>query len=244
MRPLAFVDLDDTLFCAARKSSEVGCEPVAYGATGSPQSFMSAKQRRFFENLSRDADLVPTTGRTVAALKRVRLPLGERAICSHGGIILGSDGRAEPEWAERILLAARHCQDVLHELCDQVRYEAERVGCNVRARVIVDDEIPLYVSVKHEGGEANQLREFVPVVHSAVPAGWRLIQNGNNVTILPPFLGKEQAVAWFLENRAKPNVLVLGVGDSLSDVPFLALCDFALMPVRSQLFAALPRPDA
>ena len=65
-------------------------------------------------------------------------------------------------------------------------------------------------------------------------------RNGNNAAFLPPFLGKEHAVAYLLPElrRRHPDAPVIGIGDSLTDAPFMQLCDFAMMPAGSQLAAA------
>ena len=73
-----------------------------------------------------------------------------------------------------------------------------------------------------------------------MPANWTLHRNGNNVAFMPPFLGKDRAVASFLPALRDrfPTAPVIGIGDSLTDAPYMALCDFAMTPAGSQLARA------
>jgi hypothetical protein len=237
--PLVFVDLDDTLFCSRRKTLDESAEPIAYRSDGEPLSFMTGRQRAFLEWLSRDAVLVPTTGRNAAALGRVRLKFTDHAICSFGGLILRPDGSTEPRWRAYVEEQARAALPRLGALLEAIRVEAARVGVDVRARSVADDGIELYLSIKHNADDAAALAALVPFVERHLPEGWRIGLNDNNLAVLPGFLGKERAVAWYLEQLAAPHAFVLGAGDSFSDAPFLALCDYVLTPAQSQLFARM-----
>jgi hypothetical protein len=237
--PLVFVDLDDTLFCSRRKTPDENAEPIAYRADGVALSFMTGRQRSFFEWLSRDAVLVPTTGRNAAALGRVRLRFTDHAICSFGGLMLRPDDSPEPRWRAHIEQEARAALPQLGALLEMIRIEASRAGIDVRARSITDDGLELYLSIKHNADDAAALAALVPFVERHLPAGWRLGLNDNNLAVLPGFLGKEKAVAWYLEHLAAPHAFVLGAGDSFSDAPFLALCDYVLTPAQSQLFGRM-----
>jgi hydroxymethylpyrimidine pyrophosphatase-like HAD family hydrolase len=237
--PLVFVDLDDTLFCSRRKTPDAGAEPIAYRSDGVALSFMTARQSAFFEWLSRDAVIVPTTGRNAAALGRVRLRFVAHAICSFGGLLLCPDGSPEPRWRAYIEEQARAALPRLGTLLEMIRMEAARVGVDVRARSVADDGLELYLSIKHNADDAAALAALVPFIESHLPEGWRIGLNDNNLAVLPAFLGKEKAVAWYLEHLAAPHAFVLGAGDSFSDAPFLALCDYVLTPAQSQLFRQL-----
>jgi predicted mannosyl-3-phosphoglycerate phosphatase (HAD superfamily) len=57
------------------------------------------------------------------------------------------------------------------------------------------------------------------------------------MALLPPFADKEKAVA-FLMRRIRDTVLnplFLGLGDSITDLPFLRLCHYAITPRGSQI---------
>ncbi len=74
--------------------------------------------------------------------------------------------------------------------------------------------------------------------HPAVQAGsvyWHI--NGNNLAALPKIIAKEHAVAYLLAKHHQEHgeVLSFGAGDSNTDAPFLALCDYAVVPKNKQL---------
>ena len=62
-------------------------------------------------------------------------------------------------------------------------------------------------------------------------------RNGNNLAILPNALNKSHAVAYVTEKlRAEHgDILTFGIGDSKSDARFMAACDYAIVPRRTQL---------
>lgn len=230
MRRLLFLDLDDTLFHSRRKVDPAGGEPVGFASDGSEDSFMRPHQRAFFDWISDGAEVIPTTGRSVAAYQRVRLPFTSWAICAFGGVILRPDGTVHLGWREQIAGPAEAARERLAALNDWTLATG-----GVRARVIEDDGLPLYVSVK-----TDVLPSLAPLgerLRPLLPAGWRLHIHGPNLAILPAFLGKELAVRWFLDTVAGPDTVTFGVGDSVSDGPFMALCDFAITPGRAPLLA-------
>lgn len=237
--PILFVDLDDTLFHSARKTGGARGKAVAFDRGGAPVSFMTDRQNAFFRWLARDAEVVATTGRSTAAYRRVCLPLEGYAICSHGGLILQPDGHPEPRWHGRIGTEARAHRSLLESLAATACSRAEATGVDARVRTISEDDLDLYVSIKHNRENGSELARLAPALAQDLPAGWRLCLNANNLALLPPFLGKDLAVSWFLEEIAGEGAFAIGVGDSLSDAPFMALCDYALTPSRSQLFSSV-----
>lgn len=232
MRRVVFVDLDDTLFHTRHKTgAHASLVAVAFTSDGAPASFMNERQRAFYDWIAHGADVVPTTGRNAAAYRRVSLPFGGWAICSFGGLVLRPDGTADPDWRAR--MAALVEPDTLASLAGVVR------GEGIRVRIVEDDGLPLYLSIKCAVGDNARLGPVRDAMTGAAPPGWQIHLNGHNLSVLPPFLGKEHAVRWYRANVAGEDALAIGVGDSLSDAPFLAACDFAVAPSQSQLLLEL-----
>lgn len=101
--------------------------------------------------------------------------------------------------------------------------------------------MPLYALAKHADADHDALFAVVDAAVPALPPGWTDHRNGNNVALMPPYLGKRHAVAHILpglRNRF-PDAPVIGIGDSRTDAPFMGLCDFAMMPTRSQLAGSM-----
>lgn len=239
MRRVVFVDLDDTLFQTARKNPEADRQ-AAIDKDGKPLSFRCARQEAFFDWLAGDAMVVPVTGRSVDAFLRVTLPLGKRAICSFGGVILDADGHPEPEWHSKMEGAAQATSTLMENLLGMVSAAAVTHQVDVRHRIIRDAGLPLYISVKHNTGSGAETARLAKAVSSRLPEDWTLHLNSNNMALLPPFLGKAAAVAFFRERFLDEGpVLTVGVGDSLTDVGFMSLCDYAIAPTKSQIVSIL-----
>lgn len=238
-RRIAFCDLDDMLFQSRRKSDGDDLTPVVFQSNGKPISFQTPPQRALFNLLAASTRLIPTTGRNTKWMQRVKLPFSDYAICSFGAVIFGPDRVPEPGWHDLISDQATACHLELASYRDQVVAEASRRCIDVRVNTAVDQGLELYVTVKHRQRNAEELAQLAQAIESELQQGWWLHVNGRNMAICPPFLGKEKAVAYFLSQLAGPHDLVLGLGDSLSDVGFMSACDFAVSPVDSQIFSSL-----
>jgi hypothetical protein len=106
-------------------------------------------------------------------------------------------------------------------------------------RVLSEEGMGLYVLAKHEETDEAALHSTVDAMVGELPEGWRVHRNGNNAALMPPWLGKEHAVGALLPRLRErhPDAPVIGIGDSLTDAPYMALCDYAMMPRGSQLAA-------
>lgn len=241
MRRVVFVDLDDTLFQTQRKNPHAD-RLAAVDRDGKPLSFRCGRQEAFLDWLAKDALVVPVTGRSVDAFRRVTIPFHGHAVCSFGGVILDSDGNPDPEWLGLMAEAAAGTAGTMDILLGTVADAAAGHRVDVRHRIIRDAGLPLYISVKHNAGDGVETARLAAAVSPAVPEGWTLHLNGNNMALLPPFLGKAAAVSFLLERFVGGGpVLTIGVGDSLTDVGFMSLCDFAVAPAKSQIVSVLSR---
>ena len=99
--------------------------------------------------------------------------------------------------------------------------------------------------IKHVDGTENTLKKLLDSiikVHPHIVDGslyWHL--NGNNLAVLPKIINKESAVSYLIDGykRQHPELVTFGAGDSKTDAPFMALCDYALIPKNTQLFNTL-----
>lgn len=245
IRAVALVDLDDTLFQTLRKRPddvpEADMTPVGYAKTGEPLSYATPRQMSFSTWLSETTRLIPVTARSLDALRRVRIPY-TAAICAHGAVLLDDRGQVDAEWAAEIAdLAAEHAP-ALAELAARIEAAAAARNVRLNVRVLTEDGVGIYVLAKHPDADEAVLHAVVDDMAHALPPGWTQHRNGNNVALMPPFLGKARAVERLLPRlRAEhPAAPIIGIGDSLTDAPFMALCDFAMTPRGSQLAAAFP----
>ena len=241
MKRYIFLDLDDTLFQSRRK-----CPPgepvkeISHSANGQPTSFITNQQQEFFKWLTDGAEVIPTTARSIDSFQRVNIPFTGYAICSFGGIILEPDGNCHPDWQTYIAPLVKQHRDFLFVAAKSVKDFAELQEIDVRIRIVSDAGYDFYVSIKHNQSHVGELDRIVEFMQAHLPSDWRIHFNDNNVGLLPPYLGKEYAVSWFIERYINVrDSLIIGVGDSLTDADFMALGDYAIMPPRSQLFTSL-----
>ena len=246
IRAIALVDLDDTLFQTLGKCppdiARDRLTPLGFTRDGAPLSFATPRQMRFLAWLAETTLLVPVTARSLDALRRVRIPFAA-AVCAHGGVILDDLGHVDAAWAREIATEAAVHAAALASHADAIAAEAGRTGTAVTVRVLTEDGVPLYVLAKHADADAAALNRVVDAAVRGLPSGWTDHRNGNNVALMPPYLGKRHAVARLLPGlrAAHPDAPVLGIGDSRTDAPFMALCDYAMMPTGSQLAGEILR---
>lgn len=249
---VALVDLDDTLFQTRRKCpDDVAASdlvPFGYTADGEAISFATPKQMALIRWLEAHTYLIAVTARSTDALTRTRLNY-DRAVVAHGGgIVDHHPNRPAPDrsfrasWRQR-MTSSLTFDNELNRLVQEIKDEGARLGLGVRARVISEDGVPLYVVAKHARPEGNdpELYAACAAVIAGVPSDWTVHTNGNNVAFLPPGLGKAAAVAWLIPQLRDQfgGAPVIGIGDSLTDAPYMDLCDFAMTPTASQLWAKL-----
>ncbi|MBX9940962.1 MAG: hypothetical protein K2Y32_17000 [Candidatus Obscuribacterales bacterium] len=243
---VAFCDVDDSLISNSRTAPCAQSEPCAFDDKGAVCGYVTPRQKALNKLLSQGAVIVPTTARSSKGLAGVQFAFPVAySIVSFGGLILCPDGEPEPRFYAMIKQGAERYKGVLEDLLALVQREAESRGICLRSRVVVDCGLPLYLSVKHNDKSRPGYKEELALIRNlaaeyiAVMAPEFAIHlNGNFLAVLPPFLRKEYAVRWFLENIA-PGVMSIGFGDSVTDLDFAAECDYVLMPSVSQAFEHL-----
>lgn len=244
MRPLILVDLDDTLFQSRRKCPVAvpseSLSALGFARDGTPIGFATPRQVAFLSWLSETGLLIPITGRSREGLMRVRIPF-KTAVCAHGGLILDEKGATDVDWSCRIAQAAASYAETLAALRDEAIALSARLCAGVRARIVSEENTDLYLVLKHESGDAASLATLFEHLAPRVEPDWTLHRNGNNAALLPPFLGKAKAVQALLPRLREQysHAPTIGIGDSLTDASFMALCDYTMTPTGSQLGIAM-----
>lgn len=238
-RPLALVDLDDTLFQTARKMAEgSGRHPASFDVNGQVSGYMSDVQKDFVEWLLATTDVVPVTARSAEAFSRVRLGFTQGAVCSHGAVILNPDGTVNQPWQAKMQVLLAAFQARLPALCASTLKLGEQMDISLRGWVVEEAGQQHYVVIKHNTGvDADLLRVCEAVKAKGLIDGMHYHINGNNLALLPNGLAKQVAVEHLLQLDIAQNGLrpVLGFGDSITDLGFMELCSFWSTPSRSQL---------
>ena len=235
---VTLMDIDDTILQARRKCGEEPCEPVGYNIHGEPVGFMRRSQRELFDRLAASTTIIPCTARDAQTLARVRLPFHSYKICSYGGCILKPDGAVEESWHARIRVEAGATLGRLEALERLLLEAAADLQVDARIWNIGDNGLPLYLCAKHHQKDTAELHRLIAPLRANLPQGWTLHFNDSNVAAIPGYLGKEHAARWLLSEVLQP-ALVLGMGDSFVDLPFMGLCHYAMIPSHSQIFSHL-----
>lgn len=238
MNTIVFMDLDDSIFQTRRKCGEPGPLRVgALGGDGAPLSFLRPGQAHLFEHVFQGAAVVPVTARNLDSFGRVVLNFEHGAIVDFGGLILTPAGEVDQQWlAETRPLCLTSRGRLLEALAGaEELVEKARLGC--RVRLIGDQGLDFYVQAKNHNGRLEELDEIMALFSERFP-DLAIHRNGNNLAALPPFLNKARALPYHLEKHLGhlgPERLVLALGDSLTDVDFMRLCDYLIIPAGSQL---------
>ncbi len=247
-RIVIFLDLDDTILQTAPKCpADQPLMPAAFNRAGEALSFMTRAQQRLLDFWLEQGVVIPVTGRTDDALARVAIEFTSWRITHHGAVIRRAD-RSLPTWwyveVRPLLVAA---QPLLWGL--SARLSAEAAG-RYRVSNHSVDEWLTYVSVKTDADEAVLLDVRERLESRGLPPELTVHCNGNNLALTVRGAQKHDAVRRVTAELEREGPLVtIGAGDSLTDLPFMRVCDFALTPRHSQIqretwgAAEAPRAD-
>jgi hydroxymethylpyrimidine pyrophosphatase-like HAD family hydrolase len=248
MQSYIFLDLDDTLFQTLRKCALGADDPSlqarAFLPDGTPNSYATHKQQWLWQWLAKGFKIVPVTGRDAYAFDRVMLPFQEEVVLNHGAVILDKQRTIDSVWMSGMMQALPQYHEKLLEVWAEIETYCNRYN-GFKPRLVHDFDTLWYGVIKHVDGTETTLKTLlnsIIKVHPHIVGGslyWHL--NGNNLAILPKIINKESAVRYLIDGykQQHPELLTFGAGDSKSDAPFMALCDYALIPKNTQLFNTL-----
>lgn len=238
--PIAFIDLDDTLFQTHRRIvPQADFKMVTTDKAGQPLAYMTPIQQQFAQWLLHSADVIPVTARSVEALSRVDLPFRFGAVCSHGGTILNADQTVNQDWQVHMQETLAADQERMQHLMDTLQQIASQFG-SIRTWIVEEQGLGLYVVAKQNTDhEHPQAPIFLPeLLHALAPEitqGFYFHLNGNNLAFIPDKVSKAAAVKFLIQQQHLQQRAIIGFGDSLSDVAFLDQCHWWGMPNHSQL---------
>jgi hypothetical protein len=238
-----FTDLDDTLFQTARKLPPALREGARHAATAlnGAHSLMTPAQGALLAWMQAGLT-IPVTARGSEAFGRVTLDFSGPAVVANGAVILGPDGAPDLDWQGRVRAALAPDLPALLGLPEAMRALAQDRGMQIRTWVVEEPGLGgAYAVAKAEPGTPEaRLADLVAPVEAHLAglgaAGWTTHRNGNNLALIPPAVSKRAATAHLLARyRAAGPVLSIGVGDSVSDLGFMRLCDLWMTPAGSQI---------
>lgn len=230
-----FLDLDDTILQTAPKCPPgEPVEPAAVDRAGRALSFMTRAQRRLLEFWVERGEVIPVTGRTDDALARVMIEFRSWRITHHGAVIRQPDGGLPPWWHDEIRPLLVAAEASLRDIAARMAEGAATGGYRV-SRHSVEERLT-YLSVKSDDDGTALGRLRARLEESGLPPELALHHNGNNFALMVKGAQKHDAVRRVARDLEREGPIVtVGAGDSLTDIPFLRACDFALVPKHSQI---------
>lgn len=238
-RPVLYTDLDDTLFQTARKMPEPVSETrLAAIATNGHHSYMTEAQHRMTRWLLAAMRVIPVTARSTDALSRCQIPFESWKIAANGAVILDRAGTPDPDWSARIRAVSDAARDGLEALDAAV--SANNGADRLRHWIVTEAGMPVYFCVKSNSDEA-WLDDIEQTLRDIAGAAFRSHRNGNNLSYTPHGISKLDAVL-AVEQKIGGDAPRFGMGDSLTDLPFMGVCTMMMIPPGSQIDAAIGRP--
>ncbi|MDS4020964.1 MAG: hypothetical protein RKR03_10750 [Candidatus Competibacter sp.] len=234
-RIVIFLDLDDTILQTAPKCPPgEPVVPAAMDRAGQALSFMTRAQQRLLAFWLEQGTVIPVTGRTDDALARVAIEFKSWRITHHGAVIRRPDGRLPPWWHAEVQPLLVAAEPRLRAIAARLGAGAATGGYRVSSHSVA--ERLTYVSVKSDDDGRALSRLRVQLEETGLPSELALHHNGNNLALVVKGTQKHDAVRRVAAELERDGpIATIGAGDSLTDLPFLRACDFALVPRASQI---------
>ncbi len=234
------MDLDDTIFQTARKCAlNSNLTSIAFGRAGDPLSFMTDRQKYLFSFVNKHSVVIPNTARNFDSFERVSLSFKDRVILNFGGIILDKNRTIDNVWFDKIKSKSLYFDEYLHDVLNFINTIILNEKLTSTARIIGDFGLNFYVVVKNFDKNVSDLLIIKSYVDKFIEGAETYIHfNDNNLCVIPRYLNKSNAVSYVIDNYIVPlkeDFLTIGMGDSNSDLDFLKICDYILIPSSSQI---------
>lgn len=241
-RLLFFCDIDDSLMTSRRKT-KAGRRylEAAINSREEPCSFFSEQHLLLIDLIQRSANFfIPVTGRSSSSLARVNIRFNSYVIASHGAVILTPDLKLSESWRHSIETDITAWQPELLTLYSRLEAVLPQTLRDSRISLVWDKGIASYISVKGKPERLNELLENLDFDLQSLPFQTHL--NDRNLAILPPYASKARALTFLFDEMGLCDTdLTIALGDSLSDLEFMGLCDMSMCPADSQIQRRLQR---
>jgi hydroxymethylpyrimidine pyrophosphatase-like HAD family hydrolase len=235
-------DLDNTLFhrsWGGEDSVAATWHPAAEGEDRVPSSWIRGSTHRLMEALGRSFALVPVTARDMDSFSRVNvagLNLGGPAVVANGALILGADGTPDAAWEKRMTDLLSPWEAELNGMCEWL---VARSTGRARPRLVTGPGgLPAYLVAKAEEGWWNST-EGKAVLGDRDWAGCKVAVLGTELQVLPPGVGKQEAVTEVRDRFFGGRPPLMCMGDMPQDLQFMCLGGLMAMPVGSVLEQSL-----
>jgi hydroxymethylpyrimidine pyrophosphatase-like HAD family hydrolase len=120
-------------------------------------------------------------------------------------------------------------------------------GAAARSWIVEEYGAPVYFCVKMNASGAQEVQGGITAAAELLTSRFDLSgleqhTNGNNLSFTPTGISKREACRHLIDSiRDGSGAPLIGIGDSLTDLPFMGLCDFIMTPSGSQIADLMAR---
>lgn len=229
---LLFLDLDDTIFQTRRKNKDATIQ-ATYPANIEKASYMSNSQSLMFELFYNNPDvmIIPVTARDIEQYKRTEISKKSLIAVTYFAGMIVHNNEIDLHWQKNIQDNYKKMQLDISTIFTDLQQELDP---SIFKSHIVED---FYIVIKNKFNssfEHNQQNEILKLLLlKKITDEYFIHHNNNNISIIPKFIDKKNAVKYLIE-KYQPE-LTIGMGDSFTDINFMNLCDFKIIPTQSQI---------
>jgi hydroxymethylpyrimidine pyrophosphatase-like HAD family hydrolase len=231
---ILFSDIDDTLIHTKQKLDRDREAVVgAYSRDGEEHSFFYKGTKNFIDRvISSGIEFIPTTARNLNSYKRTVFYENSdisTAILNFGGEIL-VENELDREWQS--LIEEKYSKiEPIEEIYESLEIEMRNLNFVIKT---IDG---FYVSLynRYHLNDETVLKEAREILQNFTNKNqsFYLYENSNSFAILPNCLNKSFAVEYLIEKHNP--LLTIGAGDNISDLDFMKLTSFHLVPNESDI---------
>ena len=226
-----FSDLDDTLIQTKRKTDFNKKVIVgSYTKEGAENSYFYEGTKIFVDNIIESGiNFIPTTARNLDSYKRTVFFNNKEikhVILNFGALIIFEDEEDE-NWSNIIKLQYSKVKSMIL-LCSELNLLLKNEELDLVVKII--DSYYISVYNKNDLDNLDVIEKIRNTLNLFVVDNpdFYVYENDNSFGILPNFLNKKFAVEYLMEKLSP--ILTIGAGDNISDLDFMKLADFKLLP--------------
>jgi len=235
-KAVVFLDIDDTIINRIQATDDD--IPVAFDENGSPVGYMTTAQRWLLETLLHNAMVVPTTGRSLETFQRVRLPFDSFRILSFGAIIIHPDGRMDEAWRYQVMEKFRASSMAIRQWYRLASMVVSDLALREIRFLRYDQEELIFI--RGDIHELSRLRDVMVNYENDHELNVAVHFDGHGLMVGPKNFGKEAAVRYLMETQDSiAKATRIGMGNALTDLPFMDLCHWCVMPSQSHAWQKL-----
>ena len=180
-----------------------------------------------------DVSIIPVTARDLEQYKRTDLSRNSKITAASmyfSGLIMQNE-KIDPDWKNFIENSYKNLNIKMEDIFSKVKKELDHDIFKINML----EQYYLVIKNKYRDSKEYiaQNEHLKGLLSSQLTDEYFIHHNDNNISIIPKFLDKKNAVKYFID-KFKPE-LTIGAGDSITDLGFMSLCDFKLIPGNSQI---------